>query len=140
LELPLGPIVSIVRGLIDAVRDRPSVYVQADVRDHGHPEGVITPWVGEYVHLEVHATGPQPVRVTGVGLELEDRSALLFESGDRLPKTIERPDVLQRLMSVDNLREKLGGRAVRRLVVTASPNRSWRRPLPKEWRAGIPGI
>lgn len=132
---------SLLRTLRDAVQDRPNVQIIGRIVDHGDPYPmVITPWIGVYVHLEVHSTGQQPVRVTGVGFELNDGSPLLVESGDRLPQTVARPDTVERRIALDSLRRELAGRKVRKLLVTASPDRVFRQSLPREWRKRLPGI
>jgi hypothetical protein len=140
VDLPIGPVVSVFRAVRDALQDRPNVRIIGSIVDHGRPRpNVLTPWIGVYVHLEVHATGRQPVRVTGAGFELNDRSHLLFGSGDRLPSTLTRPEALGRRIALDSLQRDLASRKVRGFVVTASPERTFRQPLPKAWRKGIPG-
>jgi hypothetical protein len=124
------------------------------VIDHGgHVPGFVASQYGLWAHAEVHATGAQPVRVTGVGLELDNGQVVPFEGGDALPATLRRPEVLERNDELADLAKRVRahgeGRLVKRIRIDASPDRVFRQRLPRGWerfpsqtppaRTGSPG-
>lgn len=131
-----------VTGLLGLIRslllDRPDVKILIRTVDHAHPGGnFVAGQTGPWVHVEVHSTGRQPVRITSVGIELDDGQVVELD-GVLLPKVLNRPDMLEQSAALDTLANRIRSlgpdRRARRVVVTASPKLTFRGKLPKDWK------
>jgi hypothetical protein len=123
-------------GIIGIVRswllDRPNVRIVPKLRDYGEPSPTMfIERTGLYFDVEIHSTGPQPVFVRDVGLELGDGTTLTL---GRIEDTLERPDFRTLHWRLQDLRAEIGTRGVAAVYATATPERVFRRKLAKEWR------
>jgi len=135
MDLPFGPITSLIGLVRDHLTDRPAVKVIGRLVDHGEPPPELITWHhGKIVHLQVHSTGRQPVHVSGLGFELADGSHHLIETGHSLPRAVERPGYIEREQYLASLKRDLQGKRVRGFVVLAMPDRIYHQRLPKAWR------
>ena len=118
--------------------ERPGVKVIAIFNDYGPPDPtIISIRVGTCVRVEVHCTGRVPVRVTSIGFEMSNGQVLELDSGDSLPKVLNRPDVSERWDYregvVGHLTEAGPKVRLKRIRVAASPDHVFKRRLPKAW-------
>lgn len=148
-----GVVVTVVGGLILAaviggvalVRQR---FVRSDVRflakvtDFGDPyPGFITWRVGLVLDVEVHALRTQPMRITEVGIELQDGTRLSLDTATNLNAPIAAPDFVEASDYLKSVRTKVAAAKspVRGFYADATPDRTFRETLPRSWK-GFPDV
>lgn len=130
--MTLGEGTGIVGLIRSWLNDRPKVGLLPKLRDYGDvdPRAVVTR-TGLYLDVEVHSTGAQPVHVLEVGLQLDGGDRLVL---GRIDDVLTRPAFETIHKPLPELRAEIGTRAVTGLFATATPERLFRRKLPKGWR------
>jgi hypothetical protein len=123
-------------------RTRSDVRFLAKVTDFGDPmPGVITWRVGLVLDVEVHALRTQPMRITEVGLELQDGTRLPLETASNLNTPIAAPDLVEASDYLQGVRKRVAaaGSPVRGFYAIATPARTFRQGLPRSWK-GFPEV
>jgi hypothetical protein len=129
-------------GLLGLIRsillDRATVKVLTRGVNHARGDHrMFYSYTGPWLHIEVHVIGRIPVRVTRVGVELDDGQVVPTTAGDRLPATLSRPESVHLAIEVDSLRKAIlaagAGRHLRRIRVEVSPDHVHHAKLPKGW-------
>lgn len=138
--MSIGEGVGLVSLIRDFLLDRPSVRVAWRHVDHGKntDRRMLASKEGRWVHATVHSTGRQPARIEAVGLELTDGSFVQLDRGDRLPKIVPRPEIIERQGQTDRIAESIRSRGAhvraKAIRVNISPDRRTRQRLPPGWR------
>jgi hypothetical protein len=135
----------ILAGVIGAIRlvrggfGSPVRFI-AKVTDFGDPTpGFITWRVGLVLDVEVHVLGPEPMRITEVGLELRDGTRIELATASNLNAPIAAPDYVEASNYMTSVRKDVAsaGSPVRGFYATATPDRMFRQGFPKSWK-GFP--